>query len=224
MHFGIILTRFAEHIDDSSMRVHVAPRPVLDHRSHLHTRTHLQLLSAVSVLRSLEYAMDRIYICLRQRLEESGFILLLGNGLYPYLVSAEAGFVALCERNGYVVRHETALHEHPCLSCDDMENADERLWRSCQNGNDLSLPALTVGLFPGNSDTHCIAVKGSAGLRRLDKDIIFLTANNHKQITLSGHLDPTFHQWEHLLFLFSATPTAGVFASCHIESDKSLQN
>ena len=76
MHFGVVLARLSEHVDNMSARGHLASWPVVNDRSDLHSRTHLQLLTSVSILSELVHPMDGILV-VSQRLEVSGIILLL---------------------------------------------------------------------------------------------------------------------------------------------------
>ena len=71
--------------------------------------------------------MDGIFLA-SKRLEPACLVFRLGHGHTPDLVSAVARLVGFRKRDGYVVRHETTLHEHPCLISNYMKYADERPW------------------------------------------------------------------------------------------------
>ena len=205
VHLGIILTRLSEHINDVSARAHLVARPVVYHSRHLHARAHLHLLLAVAVLSEFEHPVDGIHV-ITKRLKEACLILLLLHRTVAYLLSAVALLVRLCERYSDIIWHETTLHEHPCLVCDYMKNAYERLRRPLDNLHNLAFPPLAVHLLTGNGHAHGVAMQCTAGLRRLDKDIILLSIHNHECIALAGHLHPTCHLWEHLLFLLATAP------------------
>ena len=215
MHFGIILTRFSKHVDDMSARAHLVTRPVIDHSRHLHARAHLHLLLSVAVLAEFEHPVDGIHV-ISERLEVSGLILLLLHRTVADLLSAITFLVRLRKRNRDVIWHETALHEHPCLVCDNMENADERLWRPLDYLHDLAFPSLTVHLLTCHRHTHGVAMQRTTCLRRLDKDVILLSIHNHECIALAGHLHPACNLWENLLFLLATAPAVRTSLSCHI--------
>ena len=157
MHFGIILTRFSEDVDNASARAHLVARPVIDNCRHLHARTNLHLLLSVSILAKLEHSMDCIHV-VTKRLEISCLILLLLDRTVADLLPAIAFLVRLRERNRDIVWHETALHEHPRLICNYMENTDERLRRPLDYLHDFSFPSLTIKFLTCNGHTHSIAV------------------------------------------------------------------
>ena len=131
-------------------------------------------------------------------------------------MSAIALLVCLGERDRDVVRHETALHEHPGLICNDMQDADERSWRPFYDLYDLSFPAL-VGLLAGHRHAYHIPMKGSSCLGRLYENIIVLAFYDHERVSLTGHLHLAHELRENLLFLLSSATTFAVrmFVSSH---------
>ena len=84
-----------------------------------------------------------------------------------------------------------------------MENAYERLRRPLDYLHDLAFPSLTVHLLTCHGHAHSVAMQRTAGLRRLDKDVVLLSIHNHECIALAGHLHPACNLWENLLFLLA---------------------
>ena len=117
----------------------------------------------------------------------------------------ETGLVRLSKRDCDVIRHETALHQHPCLVSDNVKHPDERFRRTADNLDNLSFPTLCFSLVPCHCDDHCIPVQGAPGLGCLHKNVIFLSLHNHEYKTLTGHLDSSLNMREYLLFLLFTT-------------------
>ena len=101
----------------------------------------------------------------------------------------------------YVVRHETALHQHPGRSADHVEHAHERLFGALDDIDNLAFAALAPGRLAGDDlgaagarglcdgDTHRVAMKGTPRLRCTHEDILVFAVDRDEHITLAGHLD-----------------------------------
>ena len=146
MHLGVVLAGLSEHIDDVAARGRLAARPVVHDGGDLHARAGLQLLPAISVLTKFIHLMDRIFI-ISQRLEPAGVVLRLRERLTLDIVPAVADLVRLGERYGDVIRHETALHEHPGLISDYMQYSYERSWRPLDYLDYFAFATLAVRLL-----------------------------------------------------------------------------
>ena len=214
MHLGIILTRFAEHIHNMTDRICLVFRPLVHNDSDLHPRTYRHFPAAVTILIKLIHLVDDILFNV-DFLKISCLILRLCERLPSYLVTTIPALVRFCKRNRYVIWHETALHQHPCLIPDNMEHTYERLDRALKNLHDLSLSTRAVGLFTGHRHPYDITMQGAAGLGRFHEHIILFTLDYHKCKALSGHLHLSLHLREYLPFLPCATSCATVLLSCH---------
>ena len=214
MHLGIILTRFAEHVHDMTDRICLVSRPLVHNDSDLHPRTYRHFPAAVTILIKLIHLVDDILFNV-DFLKISCLILRLCERLPSYLVTTIPALVRFCKRNRYVIWHETALHQHPCLISNNMEHTYERLDRALKNLHDLSLSTRAVGLFTGHRHPYDITMQGAAGLGRFHEHIILFTLDYHKCKALSGHLHLSLHLREYLPFLPCATSCATVLLSCH---------
>ena len=105
-----------------------------------------------------------------------------------------------------------------------MEDSYERLRRALDDGHHLALATLAVSLLAGHRHTHGVSVKSTTGLGCLHEHIILVALHNNEGIALTGHLNPSLNQWEHLLFLLSTSLSAGIILSCHSLLFLSLQN
>ena len=70
-----------------------------------------------------------------------------------------------------------------------MEDAHERYLGVFHYLHYFSLTALPVGLFLGHGNFHYVSVKGVPGLGSLDKDVVVLAVDNHKNESVPGHLN-----------------------------------
>ncbi len=91
----------------------------------------------------------------------------------------------------YVIRHRAALHQHPGLRAHAVQDADEGLAGALHYLDHLALAALllTFALFSGDRNPHRVAVQRVSGPGRLHEYVFLLSFNQHKDKSLSGHLD-----------------------------------
>ena len=102
-------------------------------------------------------------------------------------------------RHRYVIRHYTALHEHPCLFAHDLENADERFSGTLHYGNYLALTMegrtppfpdifLSAFLFADN-DPDQVPVQCAAHFRWFHENVFFLAFYYDKTAAFACHLN-----------------------------------
>ena len=115
-----------------------------------------------------------------------------------------------CQCNRYIIRHDTALHKYPRLSASYMQDSDERFPRAFDYLGHYSFSTLRLGLLSQHTHPHNIAIQRTQSLGSLYEHILAIPFGYHKNITLTGHLHPSFNLWEHLLFLSSTSLNCGL--------------
>ena len=140
MHLRVIVTWLTEHIDNVPCRIGFMLFPFVHDRSDLHSRI-CRHFPAGSIFGSLEEPADN-ECAITRRFQPSFFISGLQSRLRP--VPAISHRIRFCDRNTYVVRHETALHEHPCLIVHHMKDSYERFDGAFDDLHYLSLASMTI--------------------------------------------------------------------------------
>ena len=184
--------------------------PFVHQGGHFHSRLRTEFLPpAVHCLIYSRHGIEPVTYFLQGACHRDS-----GRGL-----AGSGGLRGACNRDGYVVWHHPALHEHPCLLSYNMEDADKWLGRTLQNLQNLTFLALAVSLFLGHRHSDNIPVQGTSHLGCLDEYVIFLPFHYDEAIAFPRHLHAAreFRKTAFLLFLFFA---AAVLApapvpSCH---------
>ena len=205
MHLSIIGSRLSEHIHDMAHRVRLVAVPMVNHSRHLHSLACGQFPSLALVLVIFIYPVYGEQP-LRKRFEPSRLVRLLCKRLAfrGLAMPAKTDLVRFCKRDCDVIRHETALHQHPRLVCDNVKHPHKRFGRTTDNLYHFSFATLGISLVPCHSYDHRIPVQSATGLGCLHKNVIFLSLHNHEYKTLTGHLNSPLNVREYFLFAASA--------------------
>ena len=182
----------------------LSSRPVIHHCGDLHSADDCKFPASVAIFSELMHIMDCI-LAFPYWLEPSGLILRLGQGLPLSRMLAISLFVCPGKRDCDVIRHETALHEHPGLISQNMKYTDERPWRTLKNLYHLSFTPMVIRLLAGDRHAHCVTIERTSCLRCLHKDIISIF-HYYECKAFTGHLHSSGHCRKHLLGLLTTRP------------------
>ena len=96
-----------------------------------------------------------------------------------------------------VVRHHTALHNHPAVVSNNLQDSNERFLAPLNDLHYLSLAAVFEVFLAGNGHPYGVSVEGVQHAVLRDIDVILPVGNNNKSISFPGHLHCTFHYLKH---------------------------